>query len=166
MPQIRGFPSRLSSRPVGVAENLYGVPDGEVGTELGKMRAELGKASDVTGSQHLCASCQDRPGFLLAQGGGDLGLVKVEGTGAAAAEVGIRQLTQLDAGNGAQHIARLAADVLGLREVASVVIRDALRSAGAGRQFAQAEPGEEDGDIDDPLAESFGASLIGRATQY
>ena len=93
------------------------------------------------------------------------GLVEVVGAGAAAAEVGVGQLQQLDAGDGAQQVARFAADVLGLGEVAGVVVGDALRAAVAGGLSRAGRAREEDGHVHHPLAEGVRAGLVRRAAQ-
>ena len=93
---------RARSCRVGVAQHLDGVTDGEVGAEFGEVGAELGEATDVAGGENGGAGGQDSLGFLLAQRGGDDGLVQVVGAGTAAADVRVRQFQDLDAGDGAQ----------------------------------------------------------------
>ena len=50
---------------------------------------------------------------------------EVVDAGAAAADLRLGDRPQLDTGNGAEQIARLLADALGVREVAGIVVGDA-----------------------------------------
>ena len=123
------------------------------------------EATDVAASDNGGAAGNDGAGFFLAESCGYLGLVEVVGASAAATKVGIGELNDFGAGDGAEQRAGFGAYALSISEVAGVVISDAVWDVCGRRRLAQAEAGEENTHVHDAVAKRFGPGFIRRAAQ-
>ena len=100
-------------------------------------RRDLHPAAGVGRHHDVRAGGEHGARLALAELAGRLGVQQVVGTGAAAADLGLDQLAQLDAGDAAQQPARLVAHALGVREVARVLVGDRHRQRVPLRDRAQ-----------------------------
>jgi len=105
------------------------VGDGHPLAHAGQRRGHLHPAARVGGDHELRARGQNRGGLALGELARRLGVEQVVRASAPAADFGLGQLSQLDAGDAAQEPAGLVADALCVRQVARVLVgdRDAQR---------------------------------------
>ncbi len=82
----------------------------------------LHQAAGVRGHQHLGAGGEDVGGLAVPELARGLGVEDVVDPGRAAAQLGLGDLPQLEAGDRAEQPPRLGAHALGVREVAGVVV--------------------------------------------
>ena len=92
---------------------------------------DLHQAARVGGDQHLGPGRDDVGGLAVAQLAGRLGVDDVVDARRAAAQLGLGDLLQRQAGDRLEQPPRLGADALGVREVAGVVVGDRSSRAGA-----------------------------------
>ena len=85
-------------------------------------RRHLHEAAGVGGHQEVGAGGEDRVGLAVAERPGGVGVEQVVDTGRAAAQLGVCDLAQLDAGDGREQLTGLGADALRVGEVAGVVV--------------------------------------------
>src|SRR2546423_9432647 len=88
-------------------------------------RAHLEQAARIRARVDLGLGREDVRGLALAERARRLRLDEVVDAGAAAADLLLGRLDELEAGDRAKQLARLGADALGVREVAGVLERDA-----------------------------------------
>src|SRR3954466_12357237 len=138
----------------GRVEHLDGVREGDLAAEAADRRGGLHQAARIGRDEQL------RPGghhvlrLAVPELLGRFGVEDVPDAGRAAADVLLRDLSQLDAGDAAEQLAGLVADALRVAEVAGVVVRDTHRQRMAGRDGACL--GEDLRDVADPVGERAG----------
>jgi Fe-S oxidoreductase len=140
--------SALSDR---ARQQLHRVQHGEGLAQALGVRRDLQRAAGVPGHDGLSPRVEEVAGLALAQLGCGLRLHQVVDAGGAAAQLPVRRLDELQAGNPAQQLARLSANALGVGEVAGVVVGHLQLD---GPAFgSRLDPAEELGDIAHTLRE-------------
>lgn len=107
--------------------------------------AELDHAAGICGDDGARLGLRDGIHFLREELERGFRLRDVVDPRGAAAEIGERHLDELDAGDGANQLARSFADFLAMREMTRILVRDAQRDFAERR--SEAEFGEEFGDV-------------------
>src|SRR5687767_14832585 len=96
--------------------------DGNIPAGFGQPRAQLQDAARIRAHDHVGRGGEDRLHLLPLQLARDLRMREVVDPRAAATPFGVTYRHELDAGDRLQERARLAADLLPVREVAGVLI--------------------------------------------
>ena len=141
-----------------ITQDLDGVEDGEWFPLFCEMGFDLGHAADVSGGDEVGTCGDDVLGLLLTKGGGDGGLIDVVGSGRAAAEMGIGDFCDGDAGDHSQEFTWLGGDALGVGEMAGIVVGDGFRSSRIWKWCQSpvfGELREEGGDIHDAMTKGI-----------
>src|SRR5438270_7122632 len=96
---------------------------GKIMAAESQRRTDLQDAAWISGCHHFGAARHHRVGLALAEPPRHLRLGEVVSAGAAAAELAVGELDELETSHRAQQRTRLAAYTLTVREVARVVVR-------------------------------------------
>src|SRR3989442_6052326 len=113
--------------PQRIIEQLDCVQDRYRTPHARQPRTELQQAPRIPRDDHVGVGREAGPDLAIAQVGGGAGLDEIEDSSRAAAQRGVRDLHELEPGNGAEQAAGLQAHVLRVLQVACIVIRYAQR---------------------------------------
>src|SRR4051794_31759086 len=116
-----GSTSAIPSSVDRLVEQLHRVQHGHPVPEPLAVRRDLDRAAGVGGGHDLCAGAEQGARLAAPEVGGGVRLHEVVDARRAAADLPLRRLHELEAGDHAQEVARLGADALRVGEVARVV---------------------------------------------